>query len=249
MARSDWQHAADDDLAALGVPKHRGRAWRVLFVLVLIGTAAFVLAYYLPLYRAHAALSAEFQRLAHEHAQTRADLKLTLASLERVTKERDALQAAASAEQSRTQAGAQRLEQLQWQLDPKLKGDLKDKAVELDRDAKALRVRLNARRYFTPDLSDLNAVGEKLVCSALAPLSVIPNLAVEVHSVAEPDVAPRAAKSGAWRRASTRASNAAEWIVNDCGVSPTMVRVAAPSNAPASQSDGAPLLELSVQPR
>jgi flagellar motor protein MotB len=157
-----------------------------------------------------------------------------------VTKERDTLQTAAHAEQTRMQAGGQRLDQLQLQIEPKLKADQKDKSIELVRDPKALHMRLNAKRLFTPNGADLSAAGGKLVCSALAPLKVIPELTVEVDAVA----VDTGSGSG-WQAASTRASSAADWIASNCGVSPSSVHVV----APAANATSTSLLELSVQLR
>src|ERR1039457_2050089 len=92
MGSKDWhQMDSNDDLAAIGISPHRGRGWRILSGVLLVGTATFAAAYYLPLYRAHASLSREYRALQSQASAQHKQLTETLGTLKQISSERDKL--------------------------------------------------------------------------------------------------------------------------------------------------------------
>src|SRR5688572_16207495 len=91
MARSP----AWDDLDGMGNNFGRPRSgrWKTVLVLLgLIGAATFVFAYYLPLHRAHAALTAQHQALSGKAQSAAGALKQAQTELAGIKEKRDELE-------------------------------------------------------------------------------------------------------------------------------------------------------------
>jgi chemotaxis protein MotB len=235
MGNTAWQlEANEDELAAIGVPKRRGRGMRIAFGILAIASLTFVLAYYLPLHRSHAALNAEFAAVAKQSNERGTQLKQTLSALERVTEERDALKKTEGQKKNEDQQRKRQLEQFEWQVAPKLKSYLSKKAVRLERDTRELSISLRSTAFFTPDRTAPSPAGTKLLCSLTDTTDMKNQARFEVRAVAT-DISE-------WDAATERAGAAALVLADSCGVTASAVRVVT-----SHGDNGAPLLEVAIQ--
>lgn len=232
MAKKDWEKLAEaDDLsAAVGVSPSRGRGWKVFSGLLLIGTAAFVLAYYLPLYRAHGKLREEYQVATNQASTFRKQLNDAVGTLNQATEERDKLRSEVRQQSKQTEDLAQRAERMERSLQPALKKFIGKGKLSLERDKERLRVGFWSPSVVSATSGDLSDFGKKALCAVGSGLKAS-NTHVRVLGLG---VEPAKADSP-WQLAATRAGAAAQHLSKNCGLSPNQVEatVRADANAPA----------------
>jgi chemotaxis protein MotB len=173
MGKKDWQRALEDDgLTDLPVPARRGagNGWRIVTMLLLVATGAFVGAYYVPLYRAHGTLAESYQKLSTESQTQRKQLTDTITTLKLVSEERDRLATQSRAKKRDDDASKQRAERLEGSLSAALKKYLGKGRVELKRDAGQLTLSLAAPAVIGKASADLTDFGKKALCAAVSPL-------------------------------------------------------------------------------
>jgi chemotaxis protein MotB len=242
MAKKNWENLTEaDDLAAVGVSRHRGRGWKILSGLLLIGVAAFVVAYYLPLYRAHALLRNEYKTKSAEASTFRQQLVDTVATLKQTTDELSKLQSEANKQQKSIDALATRCEQLERRLQAPLKKFLGKGRLGVERLHDKLRLTLPAPAMVAATGGDLTDFGKKALCALGAALKDS-NAQVSIQGLG---VTPNDKSGTAWEPAATRAGNAAQLLSKTCGLDPSRIEVVVKS---AAQAAGTDALAVEVTP-
>lgn len=161
MARkAAWEDASD--LGPYG--KSRGTSWGRVFVLVLlVGMATFVAAYYLPLYRAQQKLSEQYRDVSQKSQSLSDAVTKAQAELKSVTEQRDQLQAEHDKRESTKKTETDQLERLRADISAKL-DKLVKKGNALVTGTGSLIVALDAAVLFTPQKLELSAPGRALLC-------------------------------------------------------------------------------------
>jgi hypothetical protein len=231
-----------DDLAAIGVSPHRGRGWRILSGLLLVGTVTFAAAYYLPLYRAHATISHEYRTLSKLSTTQRKQLADTIESLNQVSTERDQLRDAAQLRQKSIDVLTPHAESLEHDLQAPLKKYLTKGKFQMERRHERLRVAL-----FSPLLAagaagaagDWSDAGKKALCELAIALKT-----ADVSIVAQGlGVAAQAKTAPAWKLAAARAGSAAQLLSESCGIESARIKVQVDSLTPNPEG-AAVILEI-----
>lgn len=232
MAKKNWEKLAEaDDLsAAVGISAHRGRGWKVFSGLLLVGAAAFVVAYYVPLYRAHGKLRGEYQVATSQASTFRQQLNDAVGALNQVTQERDKLQQEVRQQNKAAEDLAQRGERIERALQPALKKFIGKGKLSVERSKETLRVALGSPSVINATSGDLSDFGKKALCAVGTALKTtsahvrVLGLGVE-PSKAEPP----------WQLTATRAGAAAQHLTKSCGISSSQVEamVRADGSAPA----------------
>src|SRR5262245_7323875 len=119
MARTPAWDELDGLANNFGRPRS-GRWKTVLVLLCLIGAATFVLAYYLPLYRAHEALTAQHRALSGKAQTAASALKATQDELAAVKDKRDELERERRERENAKTSELSKLELLKSSLTTKL---------------------------------------------------------------------------------------------------------------------------------
>jgi flagellar motor protein MotB len=242
MTKKHWENLTEaDDLAAVGVPRHRGRGWKILAGLLLIGAASFVIGYYLPLYRAHALLRNEYKTKSTEASTFRQQLVDTVATLKQTTEELSKLQSEAAKQQKGTEALAMRSEQLEHRLQAPLKKFLGKGRLGVERLHDKLRITLPAPAMVAATGGELTDFGKKALCALGASIKDS-NVQLSIQGLG---VSPSEKSASAWQLAATRAGNAAQWMSKTCGVDATRIEVVVRS---ATQTTETATLAVEVTP-
>lgn len=242
MGRKDWQQMdSKDDLAAVGISPHRGRGWRVLSGILLVGTATFAAAYYLPLYRAHAALRQEYRTLSSQANTQHKQLTDTLDALKQVSTERDHLHEIAGNQQRISDALIPQAESLEHDLVAALKQYLGQGKLQLVRQSEKLRITIASPLLVAATGADLTDAGKKALCLVGGTIK-----SADVRIVIQgygPGSMP--SNTATWQAAATRAGNAAQLLSGSCGVDSSRIEVHVTNPVPSP--DGIALL-LEIAP-
>jgi flagellar motor protein MotB len=222
MGKNDWQKALDnDDWTAASAPKRSGRGWRVTSMLLLTAFAAFAVAYYWPLYRAHSALNDHYRRLSKEAATQRQQLTDTVATLKAVAEERDKLAEHAQQDQKDESARKQRIDRLERSIEPTLK-PFKGKGLALTREGDKIVVSLSSPALIGHGTADVTAFGKRALCAIAQSIKTGSLKVVVIGSGATAQ--PKGTFS--FPLASARAGNAAEQLGEGCGLESSQIAVA-----------------------
>ena len=243
MGRKDWQQMdSKDDLAAIGISPHRGRGWRVLSGILLVGMATFTTAYYLPLYRAHAALRQEYRTLSSQANTQHKQLTDTLDTLKQVSTERDHLHEIAGNQRRNSDALLPQAESLEHDLQTSLKKYLGQGKLQLVRQSEKLRITMASPLLVAATGADLTDAGKKALCLVGGTIkSADVRVVVEGYGAGS---MPR--NTAAWQVAATRAGNAAQLLGESCGVDSSRIEVQVSNPMPSP--DGTAIL-LEITPR
>jgi flagellar motor protein MotB len=242
MGKNDWARLADtEELASVGVSPHRGRGWKVLSGLLLVGSATFALAYYVPLYRAHSRLRAEYKATSTEAADFRKQLADTVATLNQTTDDCAKLRAETHQHGKNTAVLVSHAERLEKNLQAPLKKFQGKGRLTLERQEEKLRVTLSAPALVAPTGGDLTDAGKKALCAVGSSLKDADyHVVVQGQGVAKTDKT-----SSAWQMAATRAGNAAHLLSNSCGVDSSRIEVAV---KPAAAGTAGAAIALEITP-
>ncbi len=240
MARKDWQQMdSKDDLAALGISPHRGRGWRILSGVLLVGTATFAAAYYLPLYRAHAALSREFRTLQNRANTQHRQLSDTLDTLKQVSSERDKLSEIAGKLQATRNALTPQAEGLERDLQGSLKKFIGTGKMQLKRQSEKLIIVLASPAFMPTAGAELTDAGKKAICLIGGVIK-----SADVHVAVRGYAAVTQLKNGAaWPSALSRAGNVAQLLSESCGVDASRIEALAENPLPGPEG-AAVMLEI-----
>jgi chemotaxis protein MotB len=210
MSRQQRLDSTTAELQAMGVSTHPGRGWRVLALLVVVGAATFLAAYYLPLYRAHDQLRNEYAKLSKAATSDRQKLADTVQALQSVSSRRDELEGQRRTAEKQRGARTARVDRVTSDLETRLASAIAKKLVRLEPQGEALNVLMVGSAFFARSGEELSARGKKLLC--LVASSAGP-LRYEVRALASSAAAggtPGAGAETAWALASSTASTLAE---------------------------------------
>lgn len=232
MAKKDWEKLAeaDDFSSAVGVSPNRGRGWKVFSGLCVVATAAFVVAYYVPLYRAHSKLRDEYRVATSQASTFRQQLSDAVGTLNQATEERDKLRSEVRQQGKQADDLVQRAERIERSLQPALKKFSGKGKLSVERDKEKLRVVLWTPGFASATSADLSDFGKKAVCAVASALKTS-SAHVRVLGVG---VEPTKADSP-WQLAASRAGSTAQHLGKSCGLSSAQIEatVRAESSAPA----------------
>ncbi len=241
MGRKDWnQMDSNDDLAAIGISPNRGRGWKILSGVLLVGTATFAAAYYLPLYRAHSSLSHEYRTLQTQATAQHQQLTETLDALKQVSSERDKLSEIAGKLKAKRSTLTPQAESLERDLQAPLKKFIGTGKLQIKRQSEKLSITFASPTFMAAAGSELTDAGKKAVCLIGGGIK-----SADVHVDVKGYAAATPTKGTGWQTAVTRAGNVAQLLSDSCGVDASRI-VAAGSPMPGP--DGA-AVALEIVPR
>jgi chemotaxis protein MotB len=240
MAKSNWEVlTSPDSLAAIGVSSKRGRGWRILSAILLIGSATFMFAYHLPLHRAHARLNAEYGTLAQRAKSDHRHLADAVKALQAIKQERDTFADADRARETRANQSAARTEKLERELRSKLQGDVARKRIAIERRADTLLVSLSATSLLSADGATVSDAGSKALCQVATAAKLIGAFHMHARSAASAEELARAKGSpSTFHLSASRAASAASTLVEQCGVDAGAVSAVA-EHAPTASAAAA----------
>ncbi len=243
MGKNDWAKLADtEDLAAVGVSRHPGRGWKVFSGLLFVGSATFAIAYYVPLYRAHALLREQYKTATTDAVNFRKQLVDAVATLNQTTDECSKLRSQAHQDEKSTAALVSHAERLERSLQVPLKKFQGKGRLSLERKQERVRVTFAAPALVAPTGGDLTDFGKKALCALGSSLKDS-----EFHVVVQGLGVGAVDKAGsAWQVAAARAGNTAQLLSKSCGVDSSHIEVTV--NAAAATADGA-AVALEITPR
>jgi chemotaxis protein MotB len=211
MARTN----AWDDVDVGNFGRSRSGSWKtVLVLLMLIGMGTFVAAYYLPLYRAHAALTAQHRAMSGKAQSAAVALKQAQTDLAAAREKRDELERDRFQRESGKKSELSKLELVKASVTTKLeKYTSKGQAVVELVDGR-LFVSLPESLVFTAHKAEVTARGKSVLCD-VAKSTVQQQL--RVNSVAADASAPEEFKS-IWAYTSARSASVADTLAEACGI-------------------------------
>jgi chemotaxis protein MotB len=250
MARNPW----DDDpdiLAMRGSMRPRGAtSWgRILFGVLIVACGTFGLAYYLPLFRAHAALVKDHSRLRSEVETARSSLKQAQSDLKTANEKREELEAERDKRESEKKALGAGSEATKSSLLASLDKPAKKKQALVGVDEGGVRVALASSFLFSTGKIDVSDSGKDALCN-IAKASAQGTL--RVTSIAADGDIPAALKTkyeNAWEYTGAASASVANTLENKCSVARARLTIESAPGAPASpafagQSLPAPRVEI-----
>ncbi len=220
----------------------RGRGWRIFSTLLLVGSVTFAVAYYLPLYRAHAALTGQFRHLSREATTQRGQLTQTLDTLKQVATERDQLSESSRKQQDASRTLATQLESLERELRTQLKKFIGPGKLDLQLQKDKIRFALASPALIANTGGSITEPGKSVIC-IIGAAAKSADLGVHVYAAA----VQGAAKHGPeWQISALRAGNAAQHLVDKCGVESKQIELhVGPFE---SKADAALIIEIAPSP-
>ncbi len=217
-----------NELAA--VSANRGRGWRVFAGVLLVGVATFAAAYYLPLYRAHAALTGKYKTLSQEATLQRKQLTETIDTLKQVEDERNQLSALSRKAKESAATVSTQFESLERELRKQLKKYIGPGKLQVERQNDKLHFKLDSPALVAPTGGALTEAGKSVVCIIGAGAKAS-NLGVRVHAPADP-----AAGKNEWLTPAVRAGNASQLLVTKCGFDSKLLSIGVSPATPKTEA-------------
>jgi chemotaxis protein MotB len=212
---------------------------RVLVGLVFIGLATFVAAYYVPLLRAHQALTKRSQESVTKADALEQQVKKLQTDLGAASSERDRLAAAEKDRASSSSQGKDRLTAIESDLNAGLKKYAGKGTITVAQGDDAVRVSIKSDLLFPNDKPELNLTGAAALCDV--------SRAAGTHRVdvvlGTQSIIPPAGDS-AWAIAAEAAGRVATYLEQRCGRKTAMTM--AVRDAPAGAAPQT--VELRVSP-
>ena len=209
---------ADGDLGPYS--GRRGTRWGRLFLgLLFVATATFVAAYYVPLYRAHQRLAAQYSEVNQRTQQLNDQLGKAQSELKAASDQRDRLQAEHDQGESSQKSRADQLEHARAALSTKLDKLVKKGAVAVVVDTGALFVVFDSATLFLPQKLDVNPGLRSTLCDVVKSSeakSVAAHGAIADGAVVPPALA--ASYPGAFGLTAARAAAVAQVLQETCQV-------------------------------
>lgn len=246
---ANWQD--DPDLAGLR-PRRGNTPWGRIFVGVLfVGCGTFALAYYLPLYRAHHALSDDHARLREKLESVEQTLAKTESDLKSVTSKRDELAASAEQEEAKKSKSSSDYGSLKDALATAADKAIKKKTAVVGADASGARLAFAAGQLFSPGKVEVSAAGATLLCAVAKAAG---SRALHVTGVATDADVPAQLKTkygSAWEYTAAAAAVVAATLHEKCSVPGTKLYAeASDGSRPISPAFGgsapSPRVEVAV---
>jgi flagellar motor protein MotB len=213
MARSPaWD--SQIDLNSLGVRRSRGGGWKTVLVLLgLIGAGTFVLGYYLPLHRAHAALTAQHQALSGKAQSAAAALKNAQTELSTTKDKRDELERAQHEIQTAKTKDMAKLELVKTSLGTKLEKLTSKGQAAITLSDNRLFVSLAESMLFAGQKPEVSARGKSVLCDIAKSTAQNP---LRVSSVVGTEAS--LGDESVWGYTAAHAAGVAQALQEGCGV-------------------------------
>jgi flagellar motor protein MotB len=244
---ANWQD--DPDLAAMR-PRRGNTPWgRILMGIVLVGCGTFGLAYYLPLNRAHHALSDDHSRLRQKLEGVQQTLEKTQAELKAAAAKRDELEASARDAESKVAAQSSDLKSVTDGFASAADKLIKKKAAVVGSDAAGARIGISAGSLFSAGKVEVSGSGSALLCAVAKASGGRP---LHVIAVAKDDDVPTALQgkySSAWGYTAAAAAEVAATLGDKCSVPGTRLHAEASNGArppAAALGAGAPTPRIEI---
>jgi hypothetical protein len=238
---ANWQD--DPDLAAFK-PRRGSTPWGRIFVGVLfVGCGTFALAYYVPLYRAHHALSDDHARLREKLEGVEQALQKSQTELKSVTAKRDELQASADQAEAKASASASALGSVKDALATAADRAIKKKAAAVGVDASGARLAVAPSQLFAASKLEVSGSGGALLCAVAKAAG---SRALHVTGVAADADVPAPLKSkfeDGWAYAAAASAAVVAALHDKCSVADTKLYAEASDGAhaaPVAFGGGAP---------
>jgi chemotaxis protein MotB len=198
---------------------------------------AFVFAYYVPLYRAHALLTNQYRKQMDEARAQRKQLTETIDTLKLVVTERDRLAEASRREQKNQDASLQRISKLEENLRAALKKFLGKGKVVLVRQGETIALRFESPAMLGQGTTDLTVFGKQALCAIASSLKTSNARVVVVGGGL---TAPPKSEFS-FPLAAGRATNVSKHLSEGCGIAVEQLEIR------AKASDAKPTLGVEVQ--
>jgi flagellar motor protein MotB len=234
---ANWQD--DPDLAAMR-PRRGSTPWgRILMGVMLVGCGTFGLAYYLPLYRAHHALSDDHAKLREKVEGLEQSLQKAESELKTITAKRDELQASAQDAEAKQSAHASDLGPVKDAIASAVDKQVKKKAAAVGSDAAGARVALAASALFTTGKTEVSAGGAALLCAVAKAAGSRPLHVTAVATDADVPAPLKTKYDTAWAYTAATAAEVASTLHDKCSVSGAKLYVeASDGSRPAAGAFG-----------
>lgn len=252
MAKQAWQSALSDDelrLSALGARPARARGlWRWLGRLFVIAALTLAGAYYLPLYRAHAALARDHESLVQKSETLQQNLGRAQQELIPLKAKQDRLEAQRRSTHDHEKAAQGRFDQLKTALATKLARHVSKGTVALTEHTGRPVISLPEHAVPDAETGKPTAAATAALCDLATLVKGSGSFKLEVTAYAESNASSEPARpppANAWTPAFNRAASVVQALGERCRY-PTE-RMAAIAMARAPRTDGVVRVEIVPQ--
>jgi hypothetical protein len=218
MAKQAWQNAlSDPDFGAASYgqrPSAVGAFFRWLLGLLTIGALTLGGAYYLPLYRAHKALTHDYELVTQKHDVDTQNIARLQTELKAVTQARDDLSAKSGKAEAVQSAVRDRASKLQADVSAKLAKAVSKGFVSVALRDGSLAVAFPALALKAPDNVELTPAASAMVCEAVRAIEGAG--APSMRVVAYASAAAPTATTDAWTSGSARATAVVRVLGEKC---------------------------------
>lgn len=251
MGRNPWDD--DPDLQMLRGRSSGTRWGRVFGGILLVGVATFAGAYYVPLFRAHATLTAEHRRAVDRAQGLERSLSEAKRELKSVTERRDELESAQKQRDNSLASSASELDGLKAEMAGKLDRAAKKGLAQVAVSEGSVLVGLADSALFMARKLELSASGKQLLCDIGKGAAKRRVTVRAADSDQKPDPALAAKYPSAWALRAARAAAAADALESKCGLPGDQLGVNAVGASGNAAFAGSKLpalhLEFSLEPR
>jgi len=216
---------------------------------VVVGCGTFALAYYLPLNRAHHALTDDHARLREKLESVQQTLTKNEAELKAATAKRDELEASAHEAESKVLAQASDLKSVTDGFTAAADKAIKKKAAAVATDAGGARVALSMGTLFSAGKVEVSSSGTSLLCAIAKAAGSRP---LHVIASAKTDDIPALLQTkyaSAWGYTSAAAAEVAATLKDKCSVPGAKLYAEAGDGsrpAPTAYSGSAPSARIEI---
>lgn len=213
------QSVSEFELESLGI-RRKPRPWGWFFAgLIALAGAGFALAYYLPLYQAHATLVAQHDKLGRKAKELDHALVTTQAKLETTERQRAALQAPKDKAEEAAKTVSQRLAVTAATVSNSLASMVKYRQLSVAATPSRLTLSFGKKWVYLPASGKVSASGQRLLCKTMLLLSQASGARVTAAVSVAPD-----APLKAWSEAGEQAASVAAVLREGCGAAPSSLR-------------------------
>ncbi len=201
------------ELESLGIRRGKPRPWGwFLAGLLALGSAGFVLSYYLPLTQAHEGLVAEHEQLGTKAAELDHALRTTQEKLESTEQQRAHLQGLEDERAAAQKATNDKLQTAKATLENVLASSIRQQRASVGIQNDALRLEFGKPWIFLPASTKVSPIGHRMLCSGIKVVSSDMRLRATVSVSIAKD-----APGDDWATASEQAAAAAAVLLEGCG--------------------------------
>lgn len=185
---------------------------RTLAGLMVVVTATFVLAYYLPLHRAHEALTERHREAAQKSKDAEAKVTQLSSELEAVKRKRDELEAAAARSEGQSKSASERVDSVKSALTDKLQKLVKKGDAAVGAEGTRVVAAIATKALLGGPKNDVTAGGKAILCDVAKAAGNYPLAVGAVGGATTPKTDP-------WTATATQAAKLAQALEEKCQVS------------------------------